>query len=151
MKALKLGFFSLVLGMAVSGAACDGADVEAPASITAALGSADDVVVDGKVITGENPRSAARSPSKRGADSAPADSYITSKGDGPTVVFNDFATEGDGPGVVRDCTATASECNASCSVVGEGTCDAGATSVTCSITYPCGDNICETSHTQHCN
>lgn len=149
MKVWKLISFSLLLGFASSAvSACDGMMVEEPATVSSALAAADDVIVDGKIITGPSfTGSASRRTGKvvAPADHEPADGYITSSGGGRTTVFNDYATEDNGPGVVKDCSAKATDCNVQCTVVGQGTCSSGSTSVECSLIYPCGENMCERS------
>lgn len=129
------------------GVGCDGALQPEPGRVTAALsspgGTSDDVIVDGRIITGESSKEVKPTRSAIG-------SYVVASGD-EVVVINDLAVEGDGPGVVRDCSASATACKASCTLTGTGTCTSTSHSATCTLTYHCGDdNLCETEHTVSC-
>jgi len=145
MKAImKLVWVGMVMTL---GAGCDGMVAEEPGVTLGALStgtSTDDVIVDGGIVTGENPWV-----KRKPRPAVFGDGYVVTSG-GDVEVINDFATEDDGPGVVRDCSASATKCNASCTLTGEGTCTSTTHSASCTLVYPCGDAVCETTTTASC-
>jgi len=79
--------------------------------------------------------------------------FIIKTRGGPTETISGLVSE-DPPGVLEDCTATASDCGASCSVVGHGDCSSGSNFAACTVFTTCttaeGEGLCKATTTVTC-